>query len=142
MAGIKQQIEHESDDAGPDGLSARQAFDAIRQDVLKLIDDQYLLWNDELLPALRMQGVHLHDFKSLSKQDQAWATNYFREEVFPVLTPLAVDASHPFPQLQNKSHNLFLLLKRPERPTENLHAVVAMSARAAAPRAHSASQDR
>ena len=126
VAGIKQQIEHESDDAGPDGMSARQTFDAIRQDVLKMIEDQYLLWNNELLPALGKHGVYLHDFKTLSKQDQAWATNYFREEVFPVLTPLAVDASHPFPQLQNKSHNLFLTLKRPERPNENLHAVVAI----------------
>jgi len=53
-----------------------------------------------------------------------------------VLTPLAVDASHPFPQLQNKSHNLFLRLKRPERPTEALHAVVAIPARPAPARAH------
>ena len=126
VAGIKQQIEHESDDAGPDGMTARQTFDAIRHVVLKMIGDQYQLWNNELLPALEKHGVHLHDFKTLNKQDQAWATHYFREEVFPVLTPLAVDASHPFPQLQNKSHNLFLRLRRPERATEILHAVVAI----------------
>ncbi len=126
VAGLKQQIEHESDDAGPDGMSARQTFEAIRVEVLKMISDQYKLWNDELLPALGEHGVHLHDFKGLSKEDRTWATRYFREEVFPVLTPLAVDASHPFPQLQNKSHNLFLRLKRPERPTEVLHAVVAI----------------
>ena len=126
VAGIKQQIEHESDDAGPDGMSARQTFEEIRKAVLKMIEEQYLLWNNELLPALGEHGVYLHDFKSLNKQDRTWATHYFREEVFPVLTPLAVDASHPFPQLQNKSHNLFLRLKRPERPTEALHAVVAI----------------
>lgn len=126
VAGIKQQIEHESNDSGPDGMSARQTFNAIRQDVLKLIDDQYQLWHHELLPDLGKHGVYLHDFKTLNKQDHAWATAYFRDEVFPVLTPLAVDASHPFPQLQNKSHNLFLRLKRPERPTEILHAVVAI----------------
>jgi len=124
VAGIKQQIEHESDDAGPDGMSARQTFDAIRTDVLRLIADQYQLWNHELLPALGEHGVYLHEFKKMGKEDQAWASHYFKEEVFPVLTPLAVDASHPFPQLQNKSHNLFLRLKRPERPTEVLHAVV------------------
>ncbi len=124
VAGIKQQIEHESDDAGPDGMGARQTFEAIRQDVLKMIEDQYQLWNKELLPALSEHGVYLHDFKSMSKADQAWASDYFRKEVFPVLTPLAVDASHPFPQLQNKSHNLFLRLQRPERRHELLHAVV------------------
>jgi polyphosphate kinase len=126
VAGIKQQIENESDDSGPDGLTPRQTFDAIRQEVLKLIGDQYELWNKDVLPALGRHGVFLHDFKTMSKQDKAWASNYFREEVFPVLTPLAVDASHPFPQLQNKSHNLFLRLKRPERPAEMLHAVVAI----------------
>ena len=104
-------------------MGARQVFDAIRVDVLKLIDDQYQLWHNELLPALGKHGVQLHDFKDLKKQDQSWASHYFREEVFPVLTPLAVDASHPFPQLQNKSHNLFLRLKR---ANEVLHAVVAI----------------
>ena len=126
VAGIKQQIEHESDDSGPDGLTPRQTFEGIRQEVLKLIGDQYELWNNELLPALGKHGVFLHDFKSMSKADKEWATKYFHDEVFPVLTPLAVDASLPFPQLQNKSHNLFLELKRPERPNETLHAVVAI----------------
>ena len=82
VAGIKQQIEHESDDAGPDGMSARKTFDAIREDVLHLTEDQYVLWNDELLPALGMHGVYLHDFKSLSKHDKEWASQYFRDEVF------------------------------------------------------------
>ena len=123
VAGIKQQIEHESDDGGPDGLSPRQVFDGIRADVLKLIEDQYQLWHDKLLPGLAEHGVHLHDYKNLTKDDKAWASRYFHDEVFPVLTPLAVDASHPFPQLQNKSHNLFLRLKR---SNEVLHAVVAI----------------
>ncbi len=127
VAGIKQQIEHESDDSGPDRLSPRQIFDGIRVEVLKLIEDQYQLWNNELLPALGKHGVFLHHFQNLTKADQTWVSHYFRDEVFPVLTPLAVDASHPFPQLQNKSHNLFLRLKRPEtsdRAGEILHAVV------------------
>jgi polyphosphate kinase len=124
VAGIKQQIEHESDDTGPDGMTPRHTFEAIRQDVLTMIADQYRLWHEDLLPALRKHGVHLHTFKDLNEKDRAWVCNYFRQEVFPVLTPLAVDASHPFPQLQNKSHNLFLRLRRPERRTEALHAVV------------------
>jgi polyphosphate kinase len=124
VAGIKQQIEHESDDAGPDGMTAHQTFNAIRHDVLTLIEDQYRLWNEELRPALVEHRVFLHKFEDLSSRDQAWASDYFRKEVFPVLTPLAVDASHPFPQLQNKSHNLFLRLQRPERRAELLHAVV------------------
>jgi polyphosphate kinase len=126
VAGIKQLIEHESDDAGPDGLSPRQAFEGIREEVTKMINDQYKLWNSELLPELGQHGVFLHDFKTMNKEDKAWATRYFRDEVFPVLTPLAVDASHPFPQLQNKSHNLFLRLRKHDRAAEVLHAVVAI----------------
>ena len=124
VAGIKQQIEHESDDSGPDGMPPRQTFEAIRQDVLKLIEDQYQLWHHDLRPELAEHGIHLHDFKTLSAENQKWASQYFRDEGFPVLTPLAVDASHPFPHLQNKSHNLFLRLARPERRNEALHAVV------------------
>jgi polyphosphate kinase len=124
VAGIKQQIEHESDASGPDGMSPRQTFEAIREEVVRMIEDQYQLWHSELLPTLNEHGVHLHDFKTLGAADKAWASDYFRKEVFPVLTPLAVDASHPFPQLQNKSHNLFLRLQRPEHRGEHLHAVV------------------
>jgi polyphosphate kinase len=124
VAGIKQQIEHESDDTGPDGMSPRQTFAAIRQEVLRFIDDKYQLWHHELRPALAEHGIHLHDFKQMGEQDREWASHYFRNEVFPVLTPLAVDASHPFPHLQNKSHNLFLRLRRPESRSESLHAVV------------------
>ena len=124
VAGIKQQIEHESHDGGPDGMTPRQTFAAIRQEVLQFIEDKYQLWHHELRPALAGHGIHLHDFKGMSDQDRAWATDYFRNEVFPVLTPLAVDASHPFPHLQNKSHNLFLRLQRPEHRSESLHAVV------------------
>jgi polyphosphate kinase len=124
VAGIKQQIEAGSDDTGPDGMSPRQTFDAIRQDVLKLTGDQSELWHHELRPALAEHGVHLHEFNTLGPQDREWTSRYFHDEVFPVLTPLAVDASHPFPQLQNKSHNLFLRLRRVERRTESLHAVV------------------
>ena len=124
VAGIKQQIEHESDDSGPDGMSPRQTFAAIRQEVLRFLDEKYELWHHELRPALAEHGIHLHDFKQMAEKDRAWASQYFRDEVFPVLTPLAVDASHPFPHLQNKSHNLFLRLARPERRSEALHAVV------------------
>lgn len=124
VAGIKQLIDHESDDTGPDGLSPRQTFEGIRRMVVDLLDDQYKLWNDDLRPGLAAQGIHLHSFSELRESDQKWATDYFRQEVYPVLTPLAVDAGHPFPQLRNKSHNLFLQLTKADKPKEPLYAVV------------------
>src|SRR5205814_8814172 len=64
-----------------------------------------------------------NDAAQLTGKRAAWARRYFQEEVFPMLTPLAVDASHPFPQLLNKSHNIFLRA-RTERGGEPLHAIV------------------
>ena len=75
------------------------------------------------MPLLAKNGIRLHDVAQLNAKRAAWARRYFQEEVFPMLTPLAVDASHPFPQLLNKSHNL-LVRARAEQGGEPLHAIV------------------
>ncbi|HSH38901.1 MAG TPA: polyphosphate kinase 1 [Chthoniobacterales bacterium] len=123
VAGIKQQIESETSDIGPDGLTPTEAFDAIQRRTHELVADQYALWNAELAPALAKNNIRVHDIAQLNTKRAAWARRYFRDEVFPMLTPLAVDASHPFPQLLNKSHNL-LVRARTEKGGEQLHAIV------------------
>src|SRR5438445_5133418 len=75
------------------------------------------------MPALANNGIRLHDVAQLTGKRAAWAKRYFQEEVFPMLTPLAVDASHPFPQLLNKSHNL-LVRARANQGGESLLAIV------------------
>ncbi len=84
---------------------------------------EYALWNDEIVPALAKNGIRIHGVAQLNTKRAAWARRYFQEEVFPMLTPLAVDASHPFPQLLNKSHNLLVRAKT-QRGGELLHAIV------------------
>src|SRR6266446_4161901 len=123
VAGIKQQIESETSDVGPDGLSPTETFNSIRRVVSKLVATQYALWNNELLPQLAKNGIRVREVSQLSAKRAAWAHRYFQQEVFPMLTPLAVDASHPFPQLLNKSHNLFVRAKA-QRGGEPLHAIV------------------
>jgi polyphosphate kinase len=123
VAGIKQQIESETSDIGPDGLTPTEAFDAIQRRARELVRKQYALWNNELVPELAKNNIRVHDIAQLGSKRGAWARRYFREEVFPMLTPLAVDASHPFPQLLNKSHNL-LVRARTEKGGEQLHAIV------------------
>src|SRR6202040_3445416 len=83
----------------------------------------YDFWKKELMPALAKNGIRLHDVAQLTGKRAAWAKRYFQEEVFPMLTPLAVDASHPFPQLLNKSHNL-LVRARAHQGGEPLLAIV------------------
>ena len=112
VSGIKQQIENGTDEDALDGMTPRQAFDAIRERTLRLVHDQYTLWNDEIVPALEKEGIRLPDPGDLGPDDLAWLERYFNDEVLPVLTPLAVDSSHPFPQLLNKSHNLIVRLRR------------------------------
>src|SRR5881392_2804931 len=123
VAGIKQQIESETSDFGPDGLSPTDTFNSIQRVVRELVATQYALWNEELLPELAKNGIRIPKMAKLSAKRAAWAHRYFQEEVFPMLTPLAVDASHPFPQLLNKSHNLLVRAKT-QRGGEPLHAIV------------------
>src|SRR5438477_4129511 len=123
VAGIKQQIESETSDVGPDGLSPTETFNAIQRTAHEMVATEYALWKDELAPALVKQGIRVRALEELNAKRAGWAQRYFREEVFPMLTPLAVDAAHPFPQLLNKSHNLFVRA-RSKRGGELLHAIV------------------
>src|SRR5213595_244315 len=123
VAGIKQQMESETSHLGPDGLSPTDTFNGIQRVVRELIAAQYALWNEELLPELAKNSIRIPKMADLSARRAAWTHRYFQEEVFPMLTPLAVDASHPFPQLLNKSHNLLVRAKT-QRGGERLHAIV------------------
>jgi len=123
VAGIKQQIESETSDVGPDGLSPTELFDRIQKTVRQLVTEQYALWNSELVPELAKNGIYVREVADLPTKRAAWAHRYFLQEVVPMLTPLAVDASHPFPHLLNRSHNLLVRAKT-RRGSEPLHAIV------------------
>src|SRR5438105_14514421 len=123
VAGIKQQIESETSDVGADGLSPTELFDRIQKKVRELVGTQYALWKNELLPELAKNGIYVREIAELSAKRAAWANRYFQQEVLPMLTPLAVDASHPFPHLLNRSHNLLVRAKT-RRRGEPLHAIV------------------
>src|ERR1043166_8908229 len=123
VAGIKQQIESETSDVGPDGLSPSELFERIQKTVRELVGTQYALWKNELQPELAKNGIYVREIAELSAKRAAWANRYFHQEVLPMLTPLAVDASHPFPHLLNRSHNLLVRAKT-RRRGEPLHAIV------------------
>src|SRR5882762_4199900 len=123
VAGIKQQIESQTSELGPDGLSPTEVFNRIQKTVRELFAEQYTLWKNELLPELAKNGIYIREISELPAKRAAWAHRYFLQEVFPMLTPLAVDASHPFPHLLNRSHNLLVRAKA-RRRGEPLHAIV------------------
>src|SRR5213595_1946501 len=123
VAGIKQQIESETSNIGPDGLSPTETFNRIQKVVRELVSAQHALWKDELRPALAKHGIYVREISQLNTKRAAWAHRFFQQEVLPMLTPLAVDASHPFPHLLNRSHNLLERAKT-RRGGERLHAIV------------------
>jgi len=123
VAGIKQQIESETSDVGPDGLSPTETFNQIQRLAHELVATEYDLFNKDLLPELEKNRIRIRKVSELGTRRAAWSRKYFQEEVFPMLTPLAVDASHPFPDLLNKSHNLLVRAKT-KRRGEPLFAIV------------------
>src|SRR2546421_2666140 len=123
VAGIKQQIESETSDVAADGLSPTETFNQIQRVAHELVGTEYELWNKELLPQLAKNGIRVRNVSELNAKRAAWARKYFQEEVLPMLTPLALDASHPFPDLLNKSHNLLVRAKT-QRRGEPLLAIV------------------
>ena len=96
-------------------MSPTELFDRIQKTVRELVGTQYALWKNELMPELAKNGIYVREIAELSAKRIAWANRYFQQEVFPMLTPLAVDASHPFPHLLNRSHNLLVRAKTRRR---------------------------
>jgi polyphosphate kinase len=113
--------------SGADRMAPRDQLAAISQTVRELFQLGYRCLREELLPALEKEGIFLRLHKDVTGQQKSALTDSFRREIFPVLTPLAIDPGHPFPHLLNKSLNLAVLLKRP-RETEKLLAVVQVPA--------------
>ncbi len=111
VAGIKQQIESEVVERTMDGLTATETFRAVVKRVRRMVEQQYACWREELLAALAASGIRLLELSELEPPDLAWVEDYYHRQVRPVLTPLAIDPAHPFPQLLNKSLNLIVRLE-------------------------------
>lgn len=111
VAGLKQILQSGAHDAGPDGLGAAQQLAAISARVRRLVAGQYECWDKQLQPQLAEKGVRFHRYPKVPRAVGAHFRGYFDREIFPVLTPLAIDPAHPFPQLLNKSLNLLVELE-------------------------------
>lgn len=94
------------------GMTPQQQLDALSVQTHELIEEQYRTLNESLVPELERCGIHvLIHHEDLNADQAAYVDNYFNAEVYPVLTPLAVDSSRPFPLVRNKSLNICALLK-------------------------------
>jgi polyphosphate kinase len=112
VAGLKQQILSGVTEAPADGMRPDEQFAAIGEAAHTMVEAQYRVWRDELVPLLTFNGISLLTPDQLSPEQRTVARSYFSSSVFPTLTPLAVDPVHPFPHLRNKSLNLAVLLRK------------------------------
>ena len=87
-----------------------EGFDLVGPAAQALVHEQYTVLNEQILPALAKQGIHLVRHVDRSEEQRAWVKDYFEREVRPILTPIMLDPSHPFPQIVNKSLNFIVEL--------------------------------
>jgi len=124
VAGLKQQIESDIVERSMDGLTATESFRTVVESVRRMVAKQYACLQDQLLPSLAANNIRILDISELDLPDRAWLAQYFRTQVRPVLTPLAIDPAHPFPQLLNKSLNLIVRLEMLKGQETHKHLAV------------------
>ncbi|HRE18248.1 MAG TPA: polyphosphate kinase 1, partial [Rhodocyclaceae bacterium] len=110
-AGLKEQVRALTPSITTDGRTAKDAFRAISAEAHALVEDQYVLFNDTLLPQLAAEGVRFLRRSSWNEAQREWIREYFLREMVPVLTPIGLDPSHPFPRVLNKSLNFAVELE-------------------------------
>jgi polyphosphate kinase len=123
VAGLKEQLEAAPAIASPDGRSPIAQLREIRVHVEELYRREYRLFNEELVPRLADAGMLLVSTADLTRPEVEHLSRYFRESIFPVLTPLAVDPGHPFPYISHFSLNLAVLVRHPLRRQERFARV-------------------
>ncbi|HEY9708847.1 MAG TPA: polyphosphate kinase 1, partial [Oculatellaceae cyanobacterium] len=114
VAALKQQVAAQVRKLSPDGRTPSEQLDAISERLLPMLMEQHQHFEKVLRPQLAREGVYILDYMDLNQEQRAYLQNYFEEQIFPVLTPLAVDPSHPFPYISNLSLNLAVVMKDPE----------------------------
>jgi polyphosphate kinase len=112
VASFLQRIEHGSREIGPDGLTAAQELEKVSAAMHVMVRDQYKCWNDELLPALAKAGIRVLPAGELEGKSAQAAKTFYERRVSPMLTPVTVDPSHPFPHVLNKALCIAFLLRR------------------------------
>ena len=123
VGALKRQVEEGTVTQTHDRLTPAQNLAAIRAAVLPMLAQQSDAFNEIICPALATVGVHLLSWEELTAAEREKATRYFRANVFPVLTPLAVDPGNPFPFISNLSTSFGVILHHPDKQ-ENLFARV------------------
>ncbi|HZE69910.1 MAG TPA: polyphosphate kinase 1 [Pyrinomonadaceae bacterium] len=120
VSGLKEEFEENVTELSPDGMTPEQQLREIRQRLLPLVDLQMQCLAKDVLPRLNRVGISVVTYETLTTHEKNGLKKYFDEKVFPLLTPLAVDPSHPFPYISPLSVNIALMVDVPDEPSPDL----------------------
>jgi polyphosphate kinase len=130
VAGLKEQIRAHSTLRSPDGMTPSQQFHAVSEVAHALVAKQYELFNKDIIPELAEHDVHFFRRTQWNESQATWIRDYFFRELMPVLTPVGLDPSHPFPRVLNKSLNFAVELSGRDAFGRNSGAAVVQAPRA------------
>jgi len=123
VAGLMQQVDAQVHKRTPDGRTPQEQLDAISQTLRPKVIEQHHHFDQVLRPQLAAHGIHILDYIDLNQEQRLYLQTYFETQIFPVLTPLAVDPGHPFPYISNLSLNLAVVVRDPENGEEHFARV-------------------
>jgi len=129
VLGIKQHIEFSTGYTSADQKSATQVLHEVHESASVLVDEQYRVFNEVILPALAEENVHFIAREKWSHSQRLWIQNYFTEQVEPVLSPLGIDPGHPFPRILNKSLNFIVEVGGSDAFGRNGHLAIVQAPR-------------
>lgn len=118
VAALKQQVAANVQKLTPDGRTPSEQLEEISKRLPPMVMEQHQHFEKVVRSQMAREGIYLLDYMDLNQEQRIYLQNYFEEQIFPVLTPLAVDPSHPFPHISNLSLNLAVVVKDPETQEE------------------------
>jgi polyphosphate kinase len=134
VSGLKLEIEQAVTTLSPDGLTPQQQLEQVRKRILTLVEKQASCLRSDIFPKLEQAGIEVEKYDSLTRFEKQGLEEYFCEKVFPILTPLAVDPSHPFPYISPSSLNIGLMVEAvAESPALGTRGVEALFVRIKVP---------
>lgn len=129
VAGLKQRLEIGAPTAGPDQITPQQLLDEIRHRTIGLVQQQYNQLNNVILPALADEQIHFIHRSDWTEEQRDWLSDFYKNEIVPVLTPLTLDPSRPFPRILNKSLNFIVRLKGKDAFGRRRHRAIVQAPR-------------
>ncbi|MDF1758507.1 MAG: polyphosphate kinase 1 [Legionellaceae bacterium] len=130
VSGLKEKIAVAPQKTDLDGRNAEDIFNQISKRAHKLINKIYKFVNTKLLPALRKENIYIFDTNDWTDDIGLWVNHYFKNEVLPIVSPIALDLAHPFPQLFNKSLNFIVSLEGKDAFDRNINYAIVHAPRA------------